>query len=122
MEYLIQQYLFNNNLSGSNGIDYVLQDDGNGAYIKTWNLEISKPSFSVSDYEKAELEKNKILKIEACKAELAKNDWQAAANIKRNRPINSKLTEHEEKIIDLMNQINACVSLKELNAININFE
>ena len=60
-------------------------------------------------------------KIKICKAELSKTDWQVAANIKRKRPIDKGVVEHEKEVINLMSQINKCETLEELNAININF-
>jgi hypothetical protein len=74
MDFLIQKFLENKNIIGINAIDYILQDDGLGAYIKTWDLDIKKPDFS------------------------------------------------SEYFLDLIKQIDACETLEELNAININFE
>ena len=49
MDYLIQQFLSENNLKGVNGIDYFLRDDGKGAYISNWLLGIEQPSFTESE-------------------------------------------------------------------------
>ena len=46
MESLIQNYLKQNNLTGKNGVDYTLRNDGEGVYIDKWNFSIVKPSFS----------------------------------------------------------------------------
>lgn len=73
MDFLIQKLLENENSLGINGIEYILQDDGLGAYIKTWNLDIEKPDFSSSYF------------------------------------------------LDLIEQIDACETTEELDAININF-
>jgi hypothetical protein len=74
MDFLIQKFLESKNITATNGIDYTLQDDGVGAYIKTWNLDIRKPDFSSAYF------------------------------------------------LDLIEQIDACTTLQQLNAININFE
>ena len=57
--------------------------------------------------------------ISLCKNKLKSTDWQANAFIKRKRPIDSWVAKHDQDIVNLMNQINACTSLEELN--NINF-
>lgn len=45
MENLVQIYLNNNNSSGINGKDYLLQDDGDGIYVKYWNIEgVTEPT------------------------------------------------------------------------------
>lgn len=46
MENLIQKYLKQNNVEGKNGIDYRLEDSGNGIEIKGWKLSIEKPTFT----------------------------------------------------------------------------
>jgi len=63
MEYLIQQFLKQNNLTGINGIDYTLRDDWQGAYVDKWNYKIPKPTFTQSDFDKADLQKAKTSKI-----------------------------------------------------------
>ena len=63
MEYLIQQFLKQNNLIGRNGIDYSLRDDGKGAYIDKWNYEIAKPQFTQEQFDKAILAEAKINKL-----------------------------------------------------------
>ncbi len=55
MEYLIQQFLKQNNLSGINGVDYCLQDDGDGPYIKRWGFNIPQPIFAEEDFNKEKL-------------------------------------------------------------------
>ena len=73
MDYIIQKFLKHNNLTGVNGIDYSLQNDGDGDYIKSWNINISKPSFI-------------------------------------------------ENMTSVLQQVNSCETLEELNAINIDFK
>jgi len=68
MDYLIQKYLTENNLTGVNGIDYILQDNGNGTYIKEWKLNIAQPTFTSADYEISTLEQAKLVKIAQLKA------------------------------------------------------
>ena len=68
MDYLIQKYLKENNLTGINGIDYILQDNGSGCYISKWNLNIAQPSFTNTDYEFSILEQAKLTKIAQLKA------------------------------------------------------
>jgi hypothetical protein len=63
MEYLTQQFLKQNNLTGRNGIDYSLRDDGEGAYIDKWDYEISKPKFTQEQLDKAILAEVKINKL-----------------------------------------------------------
>jgi hypothetical protein len=46
MENLIQKYLKENNVEGKNGVDYRLEDSGNGIEIKGWTLPIDKPTFT----------------------------------------------------------------------------
>jgi hypothetical protein len=41
----ILKYCLNNEISNATiGVDFVLQNDGNGLYIKQWNLEIPQPT------------------------------------------------------------------------------
>jgi hypothetical protein len=63
MEYLIQQFLKQNNLTGTNGIHYTLRDDGQGVYIDKWNYEIPKPTFTQSDFDEADLQEAKTSKL-----------------------------------------------------------
>lgn len=46
MENLIQKYLKQNNVEGKNGVDYRLENSGNGIEIKDWTLSIEKPEFT----------------------------------------------------------------------------
>jgi hypothetical protein len=55
MEYLIQQFLKQNNLTGINGVNYSLRDDGEGVYIDKWNYEIAKPQFTDNQINNAKL-------------------------------------------------------------------
>lgn len=63
MEYLIQQFLKQNNLSGQKGIDYNLQNDGQGVYIHKWNFEIPKPEFSKEEVILQEAKSSKLLQL-----------------------------------------------------------
>lgn len=69
-----------------------------------------------------ELEREKRVRISHCKSALAANDWQAAAYIKRGRPLDADLAEKESVIASTMNEIENCLTLEELEKININFE
>ena len=41
----VKKYIEAQGVSGINELtDFVLQDDGNGAYIKEWNLDIAQPT------------------------------------------------------------------------------
>ena len=63
MEYLIQQFLAQNSLTGINGINYSLRDDGEGVYIDKWVYNIPKPVFTQEDFDGASLQKAKTAKI-----------------------------------------------------------
>jgi len=63
MEYLIQQFLAQNNLTGINGVNYSLRDDGEGVYIDKWDYEISKPVFNQSQIDGASLQEAKTSKL-----------------------------------------------------------
>lgn len=56
----IQNYLKENNIEDYS--KFILQDDGSGIYIKTWNYEIDEPEFPSSD--SLELDNVKSLKKE----------------------------------------------------------
>lgn len=59
MENLIQKYLKENNVEGKNGVDYRLEDSGNGIEIKGWTLQIEKPEFT---QEESVLDEAKLVK------------------------------------------------------------
>ena len=63
MEYLIQQFLKENNLEGINGIDYTLRNDGDGVYIEKWNFLIKKPIFTQTDLDLIEFKNTKISQL-----------------------------------------------------------
>ena len=63
MENLIQKYLKQNNVEGKNGVDYRLEDSGNGIEIKGWKLSIEKPTFTQEEIDADVLEQEKNLKI-----------------------------------------------------------
>ena len=67
LEQLIQKYLKDNNLSGESGRDYDLKNDGQGAYIEYWNLDIPEPEFTKEDHDNAPLEQLKEEKISQLK-------------------------------------------------------
>jgi hypothetical protein len=64
MEFLIQKYLKENNAEGKNGVDYRLENSGDGIEIKDWTLPIEKPSFT---QEESILSEKKIEKISLLK-------------------------------------------------------
>lgn len=64
MENLIQKYLVDNGLTGTNGKDYDFRIDENGDYyIDRWNYQISKPIFTTEDIDTINLILYKKLKI-----------------------------------------------------------
>ena len=89
MDFLIQQYLKLNNLTGINGIDYSLIDDGKGPYIKIWKFKIAKPTITAADITLLEAKNARI----ATRLDyLQSTDWQATAFIKYQRPIDSTVS------------------------------
>jgi hypothetical protein len=63
MEHLIQKYLKENNVEGKNGVDYCLEDSGNGIEIKGWTLSIEKPEFTEQQTNAGILSQAKDIKI-----------------------------------------------------------
>lgn len=63
MEYTIQKYLKKNNLTGTNGVDYSLRDDGQGSFIDKWLFTIPKPVFTAEDLIYETLEQAKAEKL-----------------------------------------------------------
>ncbi|BCF98058.1 hypothetical protein PPGU19_026270 [Paraburkholderia sp. PGU19] len=74
------------------GIDYVLQDDGEDAYIKTWNLSASQPtaaqlSAGASAAASAAAQKNQIAMVSAaCASALTAGFSSSALGSPRNYP------------------------------------
>jgi hypothetical protein len=68
------------------------------------------------------LEQMKIEKLAKCQKFLESTDWQAAAFIKYDRPIDANVSENCLKAKQWKIDIAACTSLEQLNAININFQ
>ena len=76
MENLIQKYLTENNVEGKNGIDYRLEDSGNGIEIKGWTLKISEPTFTQEQIDADILDvkkQNKIAEVKKVRNTLLEN-------------------------------------------------
>ena len=67
------------------------------------------------------LEQGKQSKTAQCQAYLEGTDWQAAAFIKYNRPLDANVAENCLKAKQWKINIAACTTLEELNNINIDF-
>jgi len=67
------------------------------------------------------LEQGKQIKIAQCQTYLQSTDWQAAAFIKYDRPIDANVSENCLKAKQWKIEIDACTTLEELNNINIDF-
>lgn len=63
MENLIQKYLKQNNVEGKNGVDYRLENSGNGIEIKGWKLSIEKPTFTQEEIVLDQAKLNKLQEI-----------------------------------------------------------
>jgi len=68
-----------------------------------------------------ELRQAKQIKKAQCQTYLQNTDWQAAAFIKYNRPIDSNVSENCLRAKQLKKDIEACTTLEELNKINTDF-
>ena len=79
MEYLIQKFLKENNLTGVNGINYTLRDDGRGVYIEKWLYNIAKPVFTAEDFANATIE-------------VAKQSKLVEIKVKRDEALNKNIT------------------------------
>lgn len=135
MEYLIQQFLAQNNLTGVNGIDYTLRDDGQGSYVDKWTYNIPKPVFNSDDLLEGQLLEAKKAKINQCKSYLTSTDWYVVRKADNGTVIPSEISTNRELARTLQEDINSITideeyfnqdgkpitALEELNAINIEF-
>ena len=68
-----------------------------------------------------QLNSQKQVKINQCKAYLNSTDWQIIANTERNRVVDEDVATNRPLAVSLQAVIASCTTLEELNNININF-
>lgn len=95
---IVLEYLYPN---AKPNVDYFLQDDGNGAYIKQWNLLDEKPSddFLLSKEEEAVFSVLKKRRKQEILSELEKSDLKIIRSIVEGD--NIRISKHNEKQLKL---------------------
>jgi hypothetical protein len=68
-----------------------------------------------------ELQEAKTSKLSQCKSYLSSTDWYAIRKADNGTSIPTEIAENRELARTLQDDINACTTIEELNAININF-
>lgn len=86
-------------------------------FIKTLNVFIRNEfsSSSLEEFNNQELEYEKKRKIGQCKIYLNKTDWQALANISRQRPYDENVEQNRLNAVNLQAEISSCNTLEEIN-------
>lgn len=112
-------YLKQNNITDFS--KFSLQDDGNGIYIKNWEYSLAKPNLPSCEAIALSTLKNE--KINQCKVYLLSTDWQIIrlSDPSSGESLKEEVAEKRTLARSLQNDIEACTTLEELNAININF-
>ena len=113
---LIKQYLKDNGINDFTL--FPLGNEGQGSFIKTWGYEIEQPVFT---QEEGLLQETKTAKISQCLSYLSSTDWYAIRKADNGTVIPTQIAENRESARTLQDDINACTTIEELNAINIEF-
>lgn len=123
MDLFIKKFLKQQGIEAVNGVDYTLRDDGDGIYIEQWNLEVAKPELTEVDKLENDLLVQQEIKINQCKSYLNNTDWQIIRLLDPTSGefLQESVAENRALARSLQNDIAACTTLEELNAININF-
>jgi len=113
-------YLKQNNVTDFS--KFLLQDDGNGIYIKNWEYSLVKPELPFCEDIALSTLKNE--KINQCLAYLSSTDWQIIrlSDPTSGESLKEGVADNRALARSLQDQIKACTTLEEVNAININFQ
>lgn len=128
MNYLIQQYLYNNGLTGVLGKYYILIDrcEGGEIEIGQWLLPIEKPSFTSEEIKAAKTqEKKENLRkklIDSRLNYLTFTDWYIAREIDKPNTYPTEIKNKRNLAREEINKIESCSTLTQLNQFDEVFE